>query len=350
MPRIDADAHVIESPQTWSYMRDNEQDYRPQIFVRASNDGAPVKSGQRNEYWKIGDHFQTKTNLGHDVPDDARDMIDIKRRLSHMDEIGIDVQVLFPTMFLQPTTTDHDIEFALVRSYNRWLADIWKASSDRLRWVAAPPLLSLVDPGKVRAELEFCKANGACGIFMRGMECEKMVTHRFFHPLYQMAQDLDLAVCFHAGNNSFANFASYPRQAAMMHFKIPILGAFCNLLIDGIPKKFPGVRWAFIETSAQWVPFLLNEVEYRILRNGIRMTDTFLSDNRFYITTQRTDDLPWLLEELGEDNLIIGTDYGHNDSASEVLALRRLADDRKLAPSAVDKILAGNPSRLYGLA
>src|SRR4051812_19273647 len=108
MPRIDADAHVIETPHTWSYMRENEQDFRPQIFVRNQADGAPVRSNQRNEYWKIGDHFQTKTNLGHDVPEEARDMVDIRRRLSHMDEIGIDIQVLYPTMFLQPTTTDHD--------------------------------------------------------------------------------------------------------------------------------------------------------------------------------------------------------------------------------------------------
>ena len=26
MPTIDADAHVIETPKTWSYMREDEQD------------------------------------------------------------------------------------------------------------------------------------------------------------------------------------------------------------------------------------------------------------------------------------------------------------------------------------
>jgi predicted TIM-barrel fold metal-dependent hydrolase len=350
MLRIDADAHVVETPKTWSYMRETEQDFRPQIFVRNTGDGAPVRSNQRNEYWKIGDYWQTKTNVGYDVPDEARDMIDIERRLAHMEEIGIDMQVLFPTIFLQPCTKDHDAEFAIVRSYNRWLADIWKQSHGKLRWVAAPPLLTLVDPPRVREELEFCKANGACGIFMRGMECERMITHRFFHPLYAMAQDLDLAICFHAGNNSFANFTSYPREAAMMHFKFPILGAFCNLLTEKTPQKFPALRWAFIEVSAQWVPYLLNEARYRLATEMRRSFGDLLADNRFYITTQRSDDLAWLLSELGDDHLVIGTDYGHNDSASEVLALKRLANDGTIAKTAIEKILADNPSKLYGFS
>ena len=128
MPTIDADAHVLESPRTWSYMRDHEQSFRPQIFVRDPNDGAPYRSNDRNEFWVIEGRLQTKSNIGRDVPDEARDLTDIQRRLAHMDEIGIDIQVLFPSLFLRPLTTEPDVEFALARSYKRWLADIWKAS------------------------------------------------------------------------------------------------------------------------------------------------------------------------------------------------------------------------------
>ena len=240
MPRIDADAHVIETPRTWSYMRDEEQEFRPQIFVRDPNDGAPYRSNQRNEYWRIGEHFQTKTNVSDDLPEDVRDMENIAGRLRHMDETGVDVQVLYPTLFLRPTTTEHDREYAIVRSYNRWLADIWKRSGDRLRWMVLPPLYSLVDPAKVRAELEFGKANGACGIFMRGFECERFANDRYFFPLYEMAQELDLPICFHAGNNSFANHDSYLRDLGIMIFKFPVMGAFLYLLGDEIPKRFPG--------------------------------------------------------------------------------------------------------------
>ena len=155
MPKIDADAHVIETPRTWDFMSEDEQMFRPQIFIRDRSDRAPYSDNQRNEYWKIGDHFQTKSNVSRDLPEAVRDMADIEGRIAHMDETAVDIQVLFPTLFLRPVTNEHDREMAIVRSYNRWLADISNKSTGRLRWVAVPPLYSLVDParGPRRTEL-----------------------------------------------------------------------------------------------------------------------------------------------------------------------------------------------------
>jgi predicted TIM-barrel fold metal-dependent hydrolase len=349
MPRIDSDAHVVEAPCTWSYLREEEKGFRPLIYERVSDDGAPANATRHRQYWKIGDHFHSKSNIGENVPAAARDMVDIQLRLGHMDETGVDVQVLYPTVFLEPITTEHDVEFALVRSYNRWLAEIWGRSSDRLRWVAVPPLLSLIDPGKVRAELEFCKENGACGIFMRGMECELLVSHRYFFPLYEMAQSLDLPICFHAGNNSFTYFNSFARDARLSVNKTPVVAACYHLLADDVPKRFPGLRWAFVEATAQWVPYILNVVKIRYTELGKRLPDDLLSKSNFYITTQRTDDLDWLLDEIGDDNLLIGTDYGHRDNAVEIEALRRLENDGTLPPSSAKKILQSNPGTLYSV-
>ena len=38
-------------------------------------------------------------------------------------------------------------------------------------------------------------------------------------------------------------------------------------------------------------------------------------------------DLPNVLKYSGDDMLVIGTDYGHNDTSSEILALRKLKED-----------------------
>ncbi len=349
MKTIDADAHVIETPRTWSYMGADEQEFRPQIFVRDAGDGAPHSANQRNDYWKIGDNFQTKTNVGDDVPAEARDLVDIQRRLDHMDRVNVDIQVLFPTIYLRPITNEHDREMALARSYNRWLADIWKQSGGRLRWVAIPPLLSLIDPARVRAELEFCKEHGAVGVFMRGLECEQMATHRYFFPLYRMAEELDLAITFHTGNNSFANHDSYLRDYGLMIFKFPVMGAFCYLLSDEIPKRFPALRWAFIEASAQWVPYMLGEVRIRLGNKGIKAADDIMGGNNFYVTTQKSDDLPFLVGEFGDDNIIIGTDYGHKDASVEIEALQRMAGDGNVPAKTAQKILTANPARLYGI-
>ena len=350
MPIIDSDGHVVETPHTWSYMRPEERVFQPQIFRRDQTDGAPILPGQLMEYWMIGGKLITKSNAGTDVPAEARDMKDIQRRLAHMDEVGIDVQVLYPTIFLRPLTEEPDVEFALARSYNRWLADIWKQSNNRLRWAAVPPLLSLTDVGKVRAELEFCKENGACAVFMRGLECDRLMDHRYFYPFYEIAQDLDLAITVHAGVGSFDYHDGLPRSAALMIFKFPVLGVFNAILEEELPKRFPKLRWAFIEASAQWVPYVLGEVKIRLARRGRKMPHNLLTDSNFYITTQKTDDLNWLLSEIGDDNLLIGTDYGHRDTATEVEALKRMSEDGNTPKASVDKILRTNPGKLFGIA
>jgi len=350
MAKIDADAHVIETAQTWDYLEEDEQEFRPQIFVRDENDRAPYRSNQRNEYWKIGDHFQTKTNVSRDLPEDVRDMANIRGRLAHMDETDVDIQVLFPTLFLRPITTEHDREMALVRSYNRWLAEIWNQSKGRLRWVALPPLYSMVDPGLLRAELEFSKNQGACGVFMRGFECERFTNDRYFFPLFEIAQDLDLAICYHAGNASFANHDSYNRDLGVMIFKFPVMGAFLYLLGDDIPQRFPGLRWAFVETTANWVPYMLNEARMRRAGKGMPSSDSLLTDNNFYITTEKSDQLDMLLDSIGDDNLVVGTDYGHNDVSVEIEIIQRLSSDGAIPKSTAEKLLETNPSKLYGIA
>ena len=42
----------------------------------------------------------------------------------------------------------------------------------------------------------------------------------------------------------------------------------------------------------------------------------FCKENRVYVTCQTDDDLDYVLGYAGEDNLVIGTDYGHSDNAS----------------------------------
>ena len=84
------------------------------------------------------------------------------------------------------------------------MGELWRQGQGRLRWVAKPSLRLLEKtPVAVRDELDWARNNGACGIFMRGLECERALGHAYFHPLWQMAADLDMPVCVHSANGSF---------------------------------------------------------------------------------------------------------------------------------------------------
>ncbi len=349
MKTIDADAHVLETPSTWEYIEDSLRGETPMVVSYES--GGPARSLEGNlqkQFWVIDDRILPKEqNVGSDTTAEAREMRDVGARLGHMDELGIEVQVLYPTLFLRPYTNKPQTERALCQSYNRWLAAIWKQGRERLRWVAAPPLLSM---DTVRDELKFAKDNGACGIFMRGLECERRLSDPHFYPLYEIASDLDLAVCLHSGNNSFAINDFYRDDLSFMRFKIQVVGACHALLMEGVPEKFPEVRWGFIEVSAQWIPYVLNDIEQRFKRQGRSFSKSILADNRMYVGCQTSDDLAYVLTYSGEDTLVIGTDYGHADQATEIEALRRISDVHGLDAAVLNKILCTNAAALYGLA
>ena len=74
-----------------------------------------------------------------------------------------------------------------------------------------------------------------------------------------------------------------------------------------------------------------------------------LRKNKIWVTCQTDDDLPYVLSYAGDDTLIIGTDYGHNDTSSEILALRKLREDGAVPTPVVNKILDDNARALYAL-
>jgi predicted TIM-barrel fold metal-dependent hydrolase len=231
------------------------------------------------------------------------------------------------------------------------MGDLWRQGGGRLRWVAKPPLRLLEKTtSAVRDELAWAKDNGACGIFMRGLECERSLGHPYFHPLWQIATDLDLPVCVHSANGSFLHHDFFADDTSFTKFKLAVVGACHTLIEKELAKKFPKVRWGFVEVSAQWVPYVLNDLADRYRRQGKTFPCDALAVNNMWVACENTDDLPYVLAHAGENSLMIGTDYGHHDPSTELDAVHLLRNDKRIAPAAVEKILETNPRRFYGLS
>src|SRR4030095_6425380 len=191
MPTIDADAHVTGSKEAGSYIR--EEKLRP--FLVTPGSGRP-------QNWLIdGRVFHRGVNFDKHLPLEICEMRDIQGRLKHMDELNIDVQVLYPSLFLRPLTARPEVENAICRSYNQWLIDIVARGEKRLEWIAVVPV---IDSSSMVAEVGFAKANGACGIFMRGLVDDKRLSHPYFFPLYEAAEKAGLPLCVHASTGNFA--------------------------------------------------------------------------------------------------------------------------------------------------
>src|SRR5207249_6036617 len=122
-----------------------------------------------------------------------------------------------------------------------------------------------------------------------------------------------------------------------------------SLIMSEIPAVFPKLRWGFIEASAQWVPWIVHEARGRYLAQGREFPDNVFKEYGIYVTCQTDDDLPYVTKYAGEDNIVIGTDYGHNDTSTEIKALRNIRDTGGVEPRIIDKILDDNARVLYGL-
>ena len=336
MATIDADAHVIESEESWSYI--NDEKLRPFLVT---------PGGGRPQNWLVdGRVFHRGVNFDRHLPIEICEMRDIKSRLKHMDELEIDVQVLYPSLFLRPLTAKAEVENALCRSYNQWLVDICAKGEGRLHWIAVVPV---IDMASAVAEVEFAKSNGACGIFMRGLIDDKRLSHGYFFPLYAAAEKAQLPICVHASTGNFDWVQMFEGESGFMRFKAPVLSAFHAIVHDRVPKKFPKLKFGFIEVRAQWVPYMAVEIARRFDRADNALARSLIRDNHVYVACQTDDDLPYVLKYSGEDNIVIGSDYGHNDTSSEITALRTIREKGEVEPRIIDKILYDNAKALYGI-
>ena len=357
---IDADAHVIETDETWDYLEPSEAKYRPTL----TNIGPDTP----REGWTIDgvlapallrrfkdDEIEKLSEIaGRDMrtPQAAREMKDINLRLKHMDQLGINTQVLFPTMWLQPLTSDPDGEAALSKSYNTWLRDIYKSSKERLRWACIPPTL-LIDESL--NQIRQAKQDGAVAVFMRAFEGNRVMTDPYFYPIYGEAEKLNMPIAVHIGNGNRANcdlFQQSPITIGAKGFavtRVPAVVGCMWLLLSDIPKKFPKLRWGFIESAAQWIPWVHNEVVRRLESTGEEIPDDLFGTSNIYATCQNDDELTWILRYSGPNSLIIGTDYGHTDPSAEIDAISIFRNRQDIDQDNKNKILSDNPRSLYNI-
>lgn len=353
---VDADAHVVENEQVWDYLEAGEKKFRPTLVTLSAE---PLRQAWILDGENLGPKFpapdekqsaQHLEKFGREVatPIAARELSDVQRRLEHMDALGIDVQVLYNSLWITPLTSRADAEIALCWSWNRWLADVWKLGDNRLRWTCVVPALT---PAEALPQIRFAKEHGAVGVCMRPFERDRMVTDPSFYPIFDEAQRLDLPITVHLANGNPELFKLMTTEAGggFSTFRIPTVTACYALIMSEIPRLFPRLRWGFIEVSSQWVPWVIHEAVRRSIGSPRPISTDCLREYNIYVSTQSDDDFGYIISYAGEENLVIGTDYGHGDTSSELNAIARFRALPDLGAAAKQKILAENPRRLYGI-
>jgi predicted TIM-barrel fold metal-dependent hydrolase len=319
----------------------------------------PVINGR---YWAIQDLLMEwpapslKHWLDTVFPPGSVDLTAPAARLEYMDEVGVDVQVLYPTFWNVASVTSPLREAALSRSYNRWLAQATSDSGGRLAWAVHVPLRTM---DRALQELDFGKEHGAVSVYMHGQNHGMTMDDPYLLPLFEKAQDLELAIGIHTGSEGRL---LHRERGAILHASImPVAAALYAVLSGALHKKLPRLRWAFLEAGATWIPFVLQEI-FRGTEGALPRSfkgqsfndwraagvDAF-AEHGLFVAAQMDDDLPYLLSFTGTDHLVYGTDYGHLDVGSDPNGLHVVANRTDVDPIAARKIVDDNGRRLYGI-
>jgi uncharacterized protein len=288
---------------------------------------------------------------------------DAVSQIQAMDMEGLDVAVLFRTSPLHCDET-FDPEYAndLCIAWNSWIADFCRVSPKRLK---ASALITLHDVDLAIEEVR--RAVNELGVSGLSLCPEpingKFIHDRHFDPLWAEIEKLGVALCFHPParpkQDQVANkFFGHPNGdivALALRNPVELILAVSEFCAGGVLEKFPKLRVAFLEGNCAWLPWLLYRLDERAKLHGA-LADVPLSkkpsDYFFQQCFISVDPDEYLVADvisrIGDNNILISTDYPHIDAAfphalDEFLAIEEMSDASRR------KVLWDNCVRLYGV-
>jgi predicted TIM-barrel fold metal-dependent hydrolase len=358
VPVVDCDCHLYETTAMHEIVRyiDNPAIRRP--FERYSapmlmHAMLPGNLGDRTVAGRI------KTDLDSFLP--TGEHAGMHRlaagMLNSMDHMAIDYSILFPTpMLTLGTHPQPEVEVSLARAYNRWLVDDVLASSPRIKTMAYLPMS---DPeASVRCIEEFAGAPGVIGFMVTAVRNQPLHQNRFMK-VFAALDERGAPLAFHSGPNwGDRPFEQLNRfmGAHALGFPFYAMVQLTNIVLNGIPERFPRIRFIFMEAGQAWVPFLIARLdnEYRQRQSEAPLLKRLPSEyiREMYFTTQPFEQLDtaehmrtFIEMMAGETQLLYASDYPHQDFDLPT----QIADLGFLSEEARRNILGGNALRLFGL-
>jgi predicted TIM-barrel fold metal-dependent hydrolase len=197
-------------------------------------------------------------------------------RLMHdrLEEMGLDFAILYPThcQLFAPYIGDEELRRAGCRAFNQFAIDTWAEYADRTTPVGVIPMHT---PGEAIAELEHCKAIGIKAIALGSLarrsipEAERLgVSRRYacwldvlgidsvhdYDPVWRKCEELGYPATFHSAasnfglRNSISNFV----YNHIGHFGEAGDAVAKALFIGGVTRRFPRLKFAFLEGGVAW--------------------------------------------------------------------------------------------------
>jgi predicted TIM-barrel fold metal-dependent hydrolase len=292
-------------------------------------------------------------------------------RLAVMDAQGVEACVLFPSVALvaEHFFDDPDDLYLNFHSFNRYLHEEWGfAYRDRIHPV---PAISLRDLDRAVAELEWLRDEGTRVVGMRpGPAYGRSPADPYFDPFWARVEEAGISVVFHMTESSYneqvstlwghepnpSDFGMSAWQWANTYGDRPIMDTLSALVYDNLFGRFPDLCVASVENGCEWMPYLLRRMDKMrgMGRNGpwiggpLTERPSTIFRRHVLVTPFPEDDVVAVVDALGVDSLVLGSDWPHAEGLAEPADYLRVleglsdADQRTVLRDNGLRVLAGS--------
>ncbi len=281
------------------------------------------------------------------------DIVKVRRA---MESIGIDYMVVFPTRMLHLGMNPQvRLEALLARAYNKWLVERILKEDTRLKSLLYLPFSE--PETSLRIIEEFSGETGVIGFMVTSVR-NRPVHHNQYMKIYAALQERGMPLGFHGGYSWYEPVIAQLDRFISMHsmsFVLWNLIHMTNLVVNGIPERFPDLKLIWIESGLAWVPFLMQRLdnEYMMRTSEApllkRMPSEYMREMYYSSQPLERTDLGALEKTFemvnAETQLLYASDWPHwdFDLPSTIFDLHFLSDQAK------QNILGENALRLFNL-
>jgi predicted TIM-barrel fold metal-dependent hydrolase len=278
-------------------------------------------------------------------------------RLEDMNSEGVDVQIMYPTAAGQMVGREYGdpgLLAACCRAYNNWSSEYCLAAPDRLRWASVLPLQEI---GASIDEMRRTDGMGATSFYIRPQPVNgRTLAHPGYYPVWEEAQHLGKPVVIHDSASchlpSFGDRMETHTSGHIISHPFEAMAAMATLIWGGVFERFPRLTVVHVEADSGWLPYWLQRMEQHWQFSGNaehpdlkRPPTEYFKSNMFVACRGDETTLKSVVELVGDDHLLINTDYPHPDGTWpwSFAAL----DKQPIPEASKRKILSGNASRAY---
>jgi uncharacterized protein len=281
-----------------------------------------------------------------------------------MDRDRVEASVMFPPIFAMQVD-DPELRNTTVRAYNDWAADFALAAPARFLPVAK---LSPVDPIAATEELVRAAGLGFKQVNFLVNDVTAAIHLKAWDPFWDAAEETGLIVSYHVGGSiqgatirgMRARMSNADRRPSfdmgLGNGSTSFFEPFVNLFTFGTLERHPNLKFVLGESGTGWVPFVVQEMDYRFNRALEAREELELQElpsevfKRQVWATYQADLVGLhLLPFFGDGHVMWASDYPHPDSTWPYSQDVVESETAHLPQQETRKVVRDNAAALYGL-